>query len=248
VIGDGLGPDEIWQDNWLLNGSFNGAYIHENNYAFLPATTLVEHQAAAKNEHSFVEIQLATDLAGPSYNVDLRGRVFSDGNSINFYFLKFARQWQSAGPEPDLVLNATGCPQNRPASWQCKSGGDDGFDWIEMARWNLSAAGHAEGGAKCTSMPPLGDSPDHKVWLRLRIEDDAADRPEIIGGVGWMDDGSDCPSTSDLSGCDRWCEFSVSDTSDNRKVFQGQKGRWGVWSHDVDHRMHVFRAGSEPGS
>ncbi len=75
-------------------------------------------------------------------------------------------------------------------------------------------------------------------------------RPTVIGGIGWMDDGSDCPagSTSDISACDRYCEFTVPDDSDNQTVFRGQKGQWGVWSHEATYRLHVFRAGSEPGS
>ena len=249
-IGDGLGPDEVWHDDWDATAPLlTGAHTSEGGSALLPPSSLVEHQATAQNEHSFVEIEIATDAATTGYNIDLRGRRFSSGSAIHFYFLKLARNLQQAGSEPDLILNATGCPETRPSSWTCKTDGASGFSWVEMARWNLGSAGNSAGGAKCTAMPPLGESADHKVWLRLEVEDNQDGEPIVSGGIGWMDDGSECPAgPTDLTACDRWCTFQVVDTSSQSGTFKRMKGQWGIWSHERTYRLHVFRAGSAPGS
>jgi hypothetical protein len=244
IGGDGLGPDAVWHDDWGAAGALlNGAFIHEDGYALLPASSLIEHQEAAAHQHSFVEVQVATDEAATTYNLDLRGRRISDGSTIQFYFLKFARGLQAAGAEPDLILAGTGCPKNLPGGWTCRSSA--GFAWVEMGRWDIGENGNNAGGSQCTALPVLGDSSSHKIWLRLRIEDDELDQPVVTGSVGWMADGSDCASTTDISGCDYYCTFEVTDSSDNRLQLRGKKGQWSIWSHERDYRLPLFRAGSE---
>ena len=249
--GDGLGPDEIWHDDWGASAPIlNGAFVGQGGYAVLPLDSLVEHKTPAQNEHSFVEVKMATDQVTSSYNIDLRGRRFSDGSVIHFYFVKFARNLQSAGDEPDLILNGTGCPSSMPPTWACKTDSGTGFSWVEMGRWTIGSQGNTAGGTSCTAMPALGDSTETKVWLRLEVEDDDEKRPVVRGALGWNADGSECPAgaTSDLSSCQHFCQFTITDTSSNASTMKDHKGQWGIWAHEKPYRLHVFRAGSGPGT
>ena len=243
--GDGLGAWPIYPGNFPLTGvvwvdgfagvsAANGAKIYGNgtsplheDAAFMPANSTVCYGLPAENQHSFAEalISLDPDKDDDKYNFDIRHRVTFSGTTGEGYFVKVADGWWNALDAPRLFI-----------------GKFSGMLPDELARLELPTADATD---KCDAAPPLTRAGGQQVWLRGEVLDAGNPlRPHVFATLAWGDAGLPCPPASgSLDDCPHVCKLDYLDVSGANKV--GVSGQHGMFAHEENILVDVYRAGSE---
>ncbi|MDQ7007916.1 MAG: hypothetical protein Q9Q40_11855 [Acidobacteriota bacterium] len=243
--GDGIGPDEAWQDEWLLpNGSSldvgNGAHISEDAasvpFALVPTQSLLGLQAVqAQDPHVWAEVEFQSlstaEVPNPgnaqSYNLELHARFLSVGTISNYiiysYMLKFLY-------EPD-DFSLTSTPTLRVYR---NNGTPVGTQGDLVGSVTLADLETADPSDDCKDIDQL-ENGNVDALLQIRVEN-GQNNPTIHATVA-----RGCTLTS----CSHICNRSVSDlqTVPGDPLYEA-KNRWAIFTHHWDHRLDVFRVGS----
>lgn len=249
-LGDGLGPNEIWNDENPISSLFNGSRIGDTGtYALLPANAAAEYEVEAADPHTFVEAKIALDSnANANLNFDLRARRFSENSVFYSYFVKIARGLQEApATAPDIIVAVTPAPNPLPSGWVLHAAAGMIPSWAEMARFSVPAT-PSSAQPSCYGNPPIAANGVGSIWIRLEVsDDDLTERPNVTATLAWHNNtASECGTSGDITSCPRACTVSAEDNSINASIFNLKTGKFGYDAHEKNYRMLVWRAGSMP--
>lgn len=253
LLGDGLGPDNVWADSNAYSGAGNGSRIADTgNYALIPQSAVVDTPHALANEHQFVELLFGRESGTSAnlINVDLHARRFFDGSVLNSYVLKLARNRIGAGDQPDLIFYGTPCP----ASASCFIEAPGIPSLLELGRFTVPATRppgmpSTDPNYNCFGIPTLTFGSENKMWVRLRVGDDQTEtRAHLYAAIGWdpVNSNSSCGTTDDITKCPRACVFDLQDTTDIGLAMYLHDGAVGFDMRDVNYRLWHIRAASKP--
>lgn len=170
--GDGLGPEEVWLNDF--GGASSRAWVVEDqDAAFLQPSAQAHYQEReATDAHSVAEVQVRKVPDGsPKYNFDVVVRRHFDGVNLKYYLAKLVNGWRG-WDTPSLVVGR----------WNETIGATT----LPDEAWNELPTGTGT----CTVAPPFGDGTP--VWFRVEVKNiDNDTTPVVTVSVTWNEGGAE---------------------------------------------------------
>ena len=229
VVGDGLGPNDVWSADF---GQFNSPNIHSSEQeAFIEKASFVAYRGrTAEDPHSFAETTVIPyiPIKPGGYNIGVLARYQTGPRK--FYQAKFFDKWLTpCGPTIVIFdhLEASGVP----------SFGDD-LPLSEGQTCNTCTEILQNAPSAHCEQLPGATAPDlstGNVWFRIEVDDDGiGDTPVIEASM------IDCSGGT----CATFMTATREDLTDLGGL-AGNLGSWAFEGHDERYLMPIFRAGSE---
>jgi hypothetical protein len=235
--GMGAGPDEVWNEDFLLTVGEEQSQIHTDEHSLLmsPSAFAAYEGASAEHSHTYAEVSFKpADGTSDGYNFVVLARLVDDGPSKKFYQVKAVKQWLwacratlfiiNAGEAADLGAHVAAMIQSPPSTCQ-------------------TCADYPVPAGACLQMDEGDPEPDFSsdtVWLRIKVKNTTDPHPKITGTLAW-----DCTDNQPINDCTNKFQIEREDAQDDDGML-GISGIWALESHDESYLIDLFRAGSQP--
>jgi hypothetical protein len=240
-IGDGLGPNAIWQDGFPMSTAFNGTYLEGTGEAYFPTNALACLLESPPTQRSYAQAEWRVrDFGGAgndAYNFDVHGRLVSGGLTAQAYFAKVAYKLRGADYCPELHV---GNMQRTTSLNLTKLAGKT---------MCVGSCGPGPSPPNCDCQIDIGTrlAAGQPVFLRIEMQDINTDPKgvKVIGRVGW--DCTDCANPPcDITECAKSCEVFANDTGSVGGFLNGKIGITGIDTHEAEYSVKIFGGGSVP--
>lgn len=236
--GDGLGPWQenpsgasnlrgiVWVDGVKGVAAGNGSRIHtDQERAFLPVNAAPCYGREATHEHAYAEalFELDPNEQDDLYNFDVRSRVHFNDSVLRGYFVKLAHGFVGAD-SPTLRI-----------------GRFEGMNPINKVDLEMPTSDPAD---KCDEAPPLARTGGQRVWLRTEVFNTIGPQPhpKVVATAAW----GNCSANQPIDQCEHVCMAEFEDFDPIGGEFLEIEGMWGMFAHERNYFLDLFRAGSEP--
>lgn len=243
-LGDGLGPEVVWDDcseEIYQHHSMVIAPNQESARATGPSRMMVYQAKVAEDSHSYAYAKVRVtnpneDPSGFKYNLQIQARIAEDQSAaaIKSYAVK-------------LIENVRGCTS--PTLFVVRLPGE--YDFAGCENGEPHSGLPADAATLCVDGPPLDEidtnDPEGRskpVHMQIEVRDIQSAGvmvPKIIGTVGW----GNCPDDKGIEDCEFTCQVVRTDTDDPGGMV-GINGRWGMGFHEMGYDVLIFEAGSDP--